>query len=799
AQTISLSQKCDVVPPRRYTPDVDFDLETICLKCLQENADSRYRSADDLADDLGFYLHGDPIKARPPTWQELIIRAVKKYPVVAGLMSALIVSVILGIGGFVSQWKDVVREQNVSGETIYGGDIFIAQKNLEAGNYGEARRLLSRYAPGQPEHHRAGWEWRFLWRESFGDSLHAFDLGSTIGTCVAYSPCGRYFAAGTWNSEVVVWSTSTLEEIKRTTVPGFHAYTLRFSPDGSRLYAGFGKGVQHGAEVTGRAYVWSVTNAGVLNSFDIPSGHMDFSPDGGLLAVSKVSLMYSGSEPSDVEVFETSNGRSASVVRDAGWRVAFASDGNSLLAGRSDGRFRIYDLPSYNLRQELVSESPIFSIAQSFDGLQIAAGGLSGRVTIWSQEGGVMRKRDLSRRSSFVWDLDFSLDGELLAVADLGTTLRVVDLTNDSDQALMGHGNEVWATAFAADSRLLVSGGKDGSVRVWDPEASGSRVQQVKVFNSPPVFSSDGKKMLAVNRDRELVSYDISSRVETVVESGSIPLAMSKHWLAFYSAKNGSIRFRSSKDQSLSGEISPSEYLTGGFWTVLDPFLLGRAERVAGEGSCFWSTLASIDSDDRYAAIPGEGGEVAVFEMLTQTPTRVIETGFSKATCVKFSPDGTQIAVTGRPESHIELHQWKSLSIAPRKLSGHFMEVRSVCYFADGKRLVYGSMDGRAILWDTESGLQLHEFVGHRAGINWLSISADAQTLATAAEDMTTKLWHLSLRRELASFSLQGTVRFVEFVNGGETLAIYVDSPAEFLRNEATVLLFSGPYSDPKE
>jgi serine/threonine protein kinase len=53
----------DPIPPTRFDSAIPRDLETICLKCLEKRPDQRYRSAADLAGDLGQFLAGAPVSA----------------------------------------------------------------------------------------------------------------------------------------------------------------------------------------------------------------------------------------------------------------------------------------------------------------------------------------------------------------------------------------------------------------------------------------------------------------------------------------------------------------------------------------------------------------------------------------------------------------------------------------------------------------------------------------------------------------------------------------------------------------
>ncbi|MFO8007862.1 MAG: bifunctional serine/threonine-protein kinase/formylglycine-generating enzyme family protein [Candidatus Brocadiia bacterium] len=54
-------------PPSEIEEAVDSDMDAIVMKCLEKERDLRYQSAVELAEDIGRYLRGQPVEARPST------------------------------------------------------------------------------------------------------------------------------------------------------------------------------------------------------------------------------------------------------------------------------------------------------------------------------------------------------------------------------------------------------------------------------------------------------------------------------------------------------------------------------------------------------------------------------------------------------------------------------------------------------------------------------------------------------------------------------------------------------------
>ena len=93
----------------------------------------------------------------------------------------------------------------------------------------------------------------------------------------------------------------------------------------------------------------------------------------------------------------------------------------------------------------------------------------------------------------------------------------------------------------------------------------------------------------------------------------------------------------------------------------------------------------------------------------------------------------------------------------PRRFRAHDRVVSCLAFSADGTRLVTGSWDQTAKVWDLRSlrsGKQTTPSLilrGHMGIISGVAFSPDGRRLATASEDQSVRLWDTRIGQEIMS------------------------------------------------
>jgi predicted NACHT family NTPase len=144
---------------------------------------------------------------------------------------------------------------------------------------------------------------------------------------------------------------------------------------------------------------------------------------------------------------------------------------------------------------------------------------------------------------------------------------------------------------------------------------------------------------------------------------------------------------------------------------------------------------------------PYRGFEWYYWQPLTHLALKTLRGHLDKVTSVAFSPDGQRI-VTGSYDQTAKV--WETASGRELvTLKGHRAEISSVAFSSDGQRIVTGSGDNTAKVWEAASGRELFTLTGHNDQICSVAFSPDGQRIVTGSYDYTAKVWDAASGHEL--------------------------------------------------
>ena len=360
---------------------------------------------------------------------------------------------------------------------------------------------------------------------------------------------------------------------------------------------------------------------------------------------------------------------------------------------------------------------------------------------------------------SIVHSLAFSPDNRYLVSGAKDGTVRIWDPESGECRVLKGHSGGVNSVAYSPDGRNLASGADDGTVRIWNPESgecndilNGHRGRVFSVAYSP-----DGK-YLASGADDGTVRIWNS-------ESGKCINLLNEHGIEFYSvayspdgchiaigANDGSIRIWNPSRKKCSnlkkghmGWVISVTYRPDG--TQLASGAVDGTVRIwdleSGEcndilnGHTGRVFSVAYSPDGNQLASGADDATIRVWNLNIGGCQLLQKTG--NAYCVTYSSDGRYFASTdGRT---VQIHDLESEKC--RMLQGRTVSIKSVAFSPDGSYLASGASDRTVRIWNLKSKSgKYYVLEGHVGGVFSVAYSPDGNQLASGSDDGTVRIWN---------------------------------------------------------
>lgn len=501
--------------PSRVDPAIPADFETIVLRCIARDPGDRYASAGQLADDLGRFLAGKPIAARPLNVLEQFHRWMRdNRSLAASLLSIMALLLCLVVASTYATIR-VNRAKEVA-EGLTARERVARRAETRARMEQEAARKqyeseLVRSLIHQARAHRMSQECG-----SIASAKTVLNRASSLPSHVEYLPELRseFVAAhatmgiellGVWDSEPSTWG-------------------LDFSPDGSHVVS---------ASFTHPIRRWRVAGATLQNdmalAYDpVPASErtrfransilprVQYDSEGTILG-----LMWNGPPRRAVDVDSdglTIDGHdwlqvdAADPDRHVAKSFALAADARRMAVswaprdGLSPCTIDVFDLDSGE-RIQSFQKSQLYihePLALSPDGRWIAWQYDQTAVAIGRLDAGPLPSPETTR---FVTAhrsrrLRFSPDGRRLAIA-AHRAIHLIGLPGGPEREIHCHEGPVNDLAFSADGDLLVSAGDDAAICLVD--ASSGRIVR---RTSPPGFNYVTSVALSPDGSRIVAAHD---------------------------------------------------------------------------------------------------------------------------------------------------------------------------------------------------------------------------------------------------------------------------------------------------
>ncbi len=285
---------------------------------------------------------------------------------------------------------------------------------------------------------------------------------------IAFSPDNLLVATTGDDQLVHTWNAENGAAFEVLTGHQAIVTALAFAPSGDLISAAQDRGVV----VRDANPAWKLERT--IGTAEAKSPFIDricslaFSADGKLLATG-------GGEPSrggEIKLWNVATGELErdlpNIHSDAVLGLEFSPDGNFLASAAADKMARITDVATGKLARTFEGHTQhVLALSWSPDGRTLATAGADAQVKLWDAATGD-RKKNIEGFEKEVTAVHFAGAGATLVTSSGDSKVRLLAADGNQVRVFPDVSDFMDAAAVSADGKIIIAGGQDGVLRIWN-------------------------------------------------------------------------------------------------------------------------------------------------------------------------------------------------------------------------------------------------------------------------------------------------------------------------------------------